>query len=67
MEVVDGWPGGVGAAAGEGPADDAGLRLFGFPAGGLLGFVVASAFGAEVALVGGAVICPELSGQRFCG
>ena len=45
----------MGAAGGEGPAEDAGLGLLDVPAGGLLGAVVGAAFGAEVALVGGAL------------
>jgi SnoaL-like domain len=54
LNVVGGGVGGVGAAVGEGPFDGAGLGLFDAPAWCLLGAVVASAFGAEVALAG----CP---------
>jgi hypothetical protein len=53
--VVRGGFGGVAAAVGEGPAGDAWLGLLDVPAGGLLGAMVASAFRAEVALVGRAV------------
>ena len=42
------------AAAGEGPADDAGFLLFDLPAKGLLGLMVPSALRAQVALVGAA-------------
>src|SRR5580698_9591489 len=50
--VVLGGVGGVGPARGGGPAHDAGLGLLEFPAGGVLGVVVAFAQGAEVALAG---------------
>src|ERR1700678_2763221 len=52
--VVGGGWGGVGAAVGQRPAGGAGLGLLDVPAGCLLGAVVASAFGAEVALAAGA-------------
>src|ERR1700733_3056352 len=42
----------MGAAAWQGPADDAGFRLLDFPAGRLLGLVVPAALRAEVALIG---------------
>ena len=51
-DVVDGGRGGVDAAAGEGPADEAGLGLLDAPAGCLFAAVVASAFRSEVALIG---------------
>jgi hypothetical protein len=54
-EVIDGGRGGVGAAVGERPANDAGFGLFDFPAGCLLAAMVPSAFRAEVALAGLAV------------
>src|ERR1700722_16167123 len=50
LGVVFGGCGGVGAAVGEGPADDAWFGLLDSPPGCLFGAVVASAFGAEVAL-----------------
>src|ERR1700691_1810191 len=53
--VVSGGFGGVAAAVGEGPAGDAWLGLLDVPPWRLLGAVVASAFGAEVALAGRAV------------
>ena len=52
LEVVDGGCGGVGAAAGESPADEAGLGLLDAPAGRLFAAMVPPALGAEVALVG---------------
>jgi hypothetical protein len=52
LEVVDGGCGGVGAAAGESPADEAGLGLLDAPAGCLFAAMVPPALGAEVALVG---------------
>ena len=54
-ERVSGGFGGVGAAAGEGPANDTWLWLFDFPAGALLGLVVSSAFRPKVALIGWAI------------
>jgi hypothetical protein len=45
----------VGAAGGECPAEDARFGLFDFPPRGLLRAMMGAAFGAEVALVGGAV------------
>jgi hypothetical protein len=50
--VVLGGVGGVGPAGGGGPAHDAGLGLLEFPAGGVLGVVVAFAGGGEVSLAG---------------
>jgi hypothetical protein len=55
LELVFGGCGGVGAAVGESPADDAWFGLLDSPAACLLGAVVASAFGAEVALAAGSV------------
>ena len=52
---VGGGAGGVGAAGGESPAEDARLGLLDLPAGGLLRAMVGAALGAEVALVGGAL------------
>jgi hypothetical protein len=52
LEVVDGGCGDVGAAAGEGPTDDAGFGLLDVPAGGLFAAMVPSAFRSEVALIG---------------
>src|SRR5215468_235486 len=49
---VDGGPGGVAASGGCGPAHDAGLGLFEFPAGGLLDAVVVAAGRGQVALAG---------------
>src|ERR1700733_5215792 len=55
LSVVSGRRGGAGAAGGKGPAGDSRRELFYVPVGGLLGAVVGSASGGEVALVGGAV------------
>ena len=55
LDVVDGGCGGVGAAAGEGPTDDAGFGLLDVPAGGLFAAMVPSAFWSEIALIGRAV------------
>src|ERR1700733_5457509 len=54
LSVVSGRRGGAGAAGGKGPAGDPRCELFYVPVGGLLGAVVGSASGCEVALVGGA-------------
>src|ERR1700684_348236 len=51
---VGGGVGGVGAAAAGGEGHDAGLGLGEGPAGGLLGFVVVAAAGADVAFTGSA-------------
>lgn len=53
--VVDRGAGGPGAAAGEGPANNARLRLGRAPAGGLLRAMVGAARGVQVALVGWAL------------
>ena len=43
--------GGAGAAAGEGPADEAGVGLLGLPVRCLLGAVVGAARGMQVAFI----------------
>src|ERR1700733_3845442 len=55
LSVVSGRRGGAGAAGGKGPAGDSRRELFYVPVRCLLGAVVGSASGGEIALVGGAV------------